>query len=96
MDEQFSSGRREIRIIPPDLIVRVGAAVLGMLVLFLLGATLKIFKEYRYVGSGVTATNTITVSGQGEVFAVPDRATFTVTVREEAVEVADAQDKATE
>jgi len=31
----------------------------------------------------------------GEVFAVPDRATFTVTVREEAKEVADAQEAAT-
>jgi len=95
MDEQFNTGRRELRIMPPDIIVRVGAVVLGMLVLFLLGATLKIFKEYRYVGSGVTATNTITVSGQGEVFAVPDRATFSVTVREEGDDVAAAQDKAT-
>jgi uncharacterized protein YggE len=32
----------------------------------------------------------------GEVFAVPDRATFTVTVREEGTEVTTAQDKATE
>ena len=52
-------------------------------------------KEYRYVGSGVTATNTITVSGDGEVFAVPDTASFSVTVQEEAKEVRDAQDVAT-
>lgn len=95
MDEQFN-GDRGLRISPPDLIVKVGAATLGMLVLFLLAQTLKTFKEYRYVGSGVTASNTISVTGMGEVFAVPDRATFSVTVREEAKEVADAQEKATE
>lgn len=80
---------------PPDIIVQVGAAALGVLALFLLMQTIKTFKEYRYIGSGVTATNTITVSGDGEVFAVPDRATFTVTVREEGEDVATAQDKAT-
>jgi len=80
---------------PPDIVVKAGAAALGFLALFLLVQTVKALKEYRYVGSGVTATNTITVSGQGEVFAVPDRATFSVTVREEGDDVAAAQDKAT-
>ena len=96
MDEQFNTGRRELRVFPPDIVVKAGAAALGMLALFLLVQTVKALKEYRYVGSGVTATNTITVSGMGEVFAVPDRATFTVTVREEGDDVASAQDKATE
>src|SRR3989344_541873 len=68
------------------------AAALSVLALFLLVGTFKVFKEYRYVGSGVTATNTITVSGDGEVFAVPDTATFSVTVQEEAKEVKEAQD----
>lgn len=86
---------RAVRISPPDLLVRIGAAALGMLVLFLLAQTLKSFKEYRYIGSGVTASNTVTVTGKGEVFSVPDRATFSVTVREEASDVATAQDKAT-
>lgn len=95
MDEQ-SAGQRELHVSPPDIIVKAGAAALGVLALFLLMQTVKAFKEYRYVGSGVTATNTITVSGMGEVFAVPDQATFTVTVREEAEVVADAQDAATE
>ncbi|OGG58585.1 hypothetical protein A2765_02590 [Candidatus Kaiserbacteria bacterium RIFCSPHIGHO2_01_FULL_56_24] len=95
MDEQFNTSGRSIRIMPPDLIVRVGAVALGMLVLFLLGATLKIFKEYRYVGSGVAATNTISVSGQGEVFAVPDTGEFSVSVHEDAETVAEAQDEAT-
>jgi uncharacterized protein YggE len=76
--------------------VKVGAAALGMLALFLLIMTLSQLKEFRYIGTGVAATNTISVTGEGEVFAVPDRATFTVTVREDAEEVADAQDEATE
>lgn len=94
MDESIQ--KRELHISPPDIIVKAGAAALGLLALFLFVQTAKAFKEYRFVGSGVTATNTITVSGMGEIFAVPDRATFSVTIREEGVEVADAQDKATE
>ena len=94
MDESMQ--KRELHVMPPEIIVKALAAALGLLALFLLVQTVKAFKEYRYVGSGVTATNTITVSGAGEVFAVPDRATFSVTIREEGTEVADAQDKATE
>lgn len=94
MDEQ-SRDERMMRISPPDLIVKVAAAALGMLALFLLIQSVKALKEFRYVGSGVTASNTISVSGMGEVFAVPDKATFSVTVREEGKEVADAQDKST-
>jgi len=94
MDEQFN-GSRAVRFSPPDIIVKTAAAALGVLALFLLIQTVKAMKEYRYVGSGVTATNTITVTGNGEVFAVPDRATFTVSVREESEDVAGAQDKST-
>lgn len=75
---------------------RMAAAVaLSFLALFLFVSTIKVLKEYRFVGSGVTATNTITVSGEGEVFAVPDTATFSVTVQEEAKQVKDAQEVAT-
>lgn len=95
MDEQFSENRR-LSISPPDLIVRVGAAALGMLALFLLIQSVKALKEYRYVGSGVTASNTISVSGTSEVFAVPDVATFSVSVQEEAKEVESAQETATQ
>jgi len=72
------------------------ATALGFLALFLLVLTLSTLKEYRFIGSGVTATNTITVSGEGEVFAVPDTATFSVTIQEEAKQVKDAQEVATE
>src|SRR3989338_9217117 len=72
-----------------------GATALCMLALFLLVLTVSTLKEWRYIGTGVPATNTITVSGEGEVFAVPDTATFSVTVQEEAKEVQDAQKVAT-
>ncbi len=64
---------------------------LAMLALFLLVASFAELKGYHYIGSGVTATNTITVSGEGDVFAVPDTATFTVSVIETGKDVTTAQ-----
>lgn len=52
-------------------------------------------KGYRFIGGGVSATNTISVTGTGEVFAAPDIANISFTVREESKKVADAQEKAT-
>lgn len=52
-------------------------------------------RSYRFIGGGVSATNTISVSGDGEVFAAPDIANISFTVREEAKKVSDAQDKVT-
>jgi len=52
-------------------------------------------KGYRFIGGGVSATNTISVSGDGEVYAAPDIATITFTVTDEAKKVADAQSKVT-
>jgi uncharacterized protein len=73
----------------------MAATALGVLALFLLIAAIGQLKSIRFIGSGVTATNTITVSGDGEVFAVPDTATFSVTVQEEAKDVKSAQETAT-
>ena len=61
-----------------------GAVALALLALFLLAASIYAFKSIHYVGSGVSASNTISVSGKGDVFAVPDRATFSVTIQETA------------
>lgn len=52
-------------------------------------------KGYRFIGGGVTASNTISVSGEGEVFGAADIATISFSVREEAKKVADAQTAAT-
>ncbi len=73
----------------------MGATALGFLALFLLVGTIGELKGLRFIGSGVAATNTISVSGDGEVFAVPDTATFSVTIEEEAKDVKSAQDVAT-
>lgn len=68
--------------------------VLVMLALFLFALTLNTFKEYRYIGAGIDAANTIVVSGEAEVTAVPDVAVFTIGVSEEAPTVDAAQDAA--
>ncbi len=91
----MEEGQREIRIMPPDMIVKAGAAALVMLALFLAVLTISSVREFRLIGTGVPATNTISVSGMGEVFAVPDTGEFTVTVREEAKTVEVAQTEAT-
>ncbi len=71
------------------------SSALGALALFLLVLTIGQLKSYEYIGSGVTATNTISVTGEGEVFAVPDTATFSFTVDQTAKDVASAQASAT-
>lgn len=74
---------------------KMAAVALGVLALFLLASTIGELKGLRFIGSGVAATNSISVSGDGEVFAVPDTATFSITIQEEAKEVKDAQGVAT-
>lgn len=64
--------------------------------IFVISQTMIALKEYKYIGSGVNPTNVITVSGKGEVFAVPDIATFTFSSSEDAKTVKDAQDKVTQ
>lgn len=77
--------------------VRVTIVLVGVLLALYLGAeALKTFREYRFVGSGVSATNIITVEGEGKVSAVPDIAEFSFSVTEEAKTPAEAQTKAAE
>lgn len=71
-----------------------GAFALVVLGVFLVAGTMVALRSYRYIGTGVAATNTISVSGEGEVFAVPDIATFSFTVQETAKDVTTAQDAA--
>lgn len=52
-------------------------------------------KGLRFIGGGSTASNTIAFEGKGEVFAAPDIATISFTIREEAKEMKDAQTKVT-
>ena len=87
--------KKEIHIVPPRRIENAGMFAITMLGVFLLVLTISSLKEYHYIGSGVAASNTISVSGEGFVFAVPDTATFSVTVLETAKDVKTAQDAAT-
>jgi uncharacterized protein YggE len=73
----------------------MAACALGMLALFLLVLTVSALKSYRYIGTGISPTDTIQVSGEGKVTAVPDTATFTVSVQDSASDVQTAQTKAT-
>lgn len=66
--------------------------VIVLLAVFLLGAALVQFKQLRYVGSGVQATNTITVQGSGKVNRAPDTAKISFTVQDEQKDVKVAQD----
>lgn len=91
----MEDSKNEMRIIPPELVVKMTAIALGALALFLLVLTASSLKGYRFIGTGVAAANTIVVSGEGEVVAVPDTAEFTYTVDETGVDVSTAQTKAT-
>ena len=76
---------------------RVEAAIIGSLVLlsvFLLAKTGSEIANYRYIGAGVHATNTITVEGEGKVTAVPNIVRITFTAQTQASTVALAQERA--
>ncbi|HEY4508724.1 MAG TPA: SIMPL domain-containing protein [Candidatus Paceibacterota bacterium] len=68
--------------------------VFVLLAVFLGAETLNAIKEYSHIGTVPTSTNAISVSGTGEVFAVPDIATFSFSVVESGKTVKEAQDKA--
>ncbi len=64
------------------------AIVLGA---FLIMQTVNAIKQNAYIGSGVTPTNIISVTGDGEAYAVPDIATFSFGANASGKTVADAQ-----
>ena len=74
------------------IIIRIIVGVGVLLALFLLTATLVKMKEYRFVGSGLNATNTITVSGTGKIDRSPDTAKVSFTISDEQKDVKVAQD----
>lgn len=87
--------KHEVKLVPPDMVAKAAAAALGALALWALIMAISQVREYRYIGAGINPTNTITVSGEGELFAVPDVAEFTATISEDAKDVKTAQDAAT-
>lgn len=76
---------------------RKGPVRLAMLfVLIALGiwasvAAISGIMSLRYIGSGITPSNTINVTGSGKIFAVPDTATFSFTIKETGKDVGTAQ-----
>ncbi|HSE56993.1 MAG TPA: SIMPL domain-containing protein [Candidatus Paceibacterota bacterium] len=72
-------------------IIRIIVAVGVLLTLFLLAATLGKLKEHRFIGSGVSPAQTITVAGTGKVNRAPDTAKISFTVRAEDKQVKNAQ-----
>lgn len=62
---------------------------------FLFVKTISEIKAYTFIGGGVPSSNTVTVSGEGEVFIIPDIANFSFSVIEEAKTVPAAQETAT-
>ncbi|MEK7662272.1 MAG: SIMPL domain-containing protein [Patescibacteria group bacterium] len=72
---------------------RVIQAVFSLLImasLFLAAKFISELKSYSYIG-GMGQSNVISVSGEGEVFAVPDIATISFSIRHEGKTVADTQ-----
>lgn len=66
-----------------------------VLAVFLAVEAVGAFLGLRYIGTGVAATNTISVTGHGEFLAVPDIATFSYSVSSTKATVAEAQSDAT-
>jgi uncharacterized protein YggE len=74
----------------------VGILVGLLLSLYLFALVIGQFKSIEYIGSGIQPTNTVSVDGTGDAYAVPDVATFSFTVSDTEKAVADAQSKATD
>jgi uncharacterized protein len=75
-----------------QLIINIIIGVGILLALFLLAATIGRLKENRFVGTGLPAANTITVTGAGKVERTPDTAKISFSVRNESKSVKTAQD----
>lgn len=72
--------------------IKAATAAVFLLAILILVSIFSEFKEYRFIGGGVPVANTISVSGEGEVFAVPDVAKFTFAVVDEKETAQEAQD----
>lgn len=75
-------------------IVYSGITVLILLAVFLLVLSVSGLRGYKYIGHGLNQNNTISVTGQGEIYAVPDTATFSYSIIETGATPKDAVSKA--
>ena len=67
-----------------------------LLSLFVLMKTVSEFRAYKFIGADAGPDKTITVSGQGEVYAPADIATLSISVEAEKLKQADAKDELAE
>lgn len=81
-------------IMTDNRIIKSFIAVLVILAIFLISKTANEIR--RYSSGDVPSYNSITISGKGEVFAVPDIASFSYSVIKEATTAPEAQRLATE
>jgi uncharacterized protein YggE len=72
-------------------VARALTTLLILLAVFVGVKSLAAIKQFRFIGSGTTATNTISVSGEGEAFMVPDIAQITATIEKDAKTAKEAQ-----
>lgn len=84
----------EINGIKRKLLMLVGALML-IAIIFIFVKAVNAAKQFNYIGTGVQPTNIISVSGEGEVFAVPDIAEVSFSARVEAKTMAEAQREVT-
>lgn len=76
-------------------LMKAGAMLMIVLAAYFLVRIVSEVKNYRFIGGGAPASNTISFDGKGEVTAVPDLALINITIREGAKVVEDAQTAAT-
>ncbi len=75
--------------------VRIILGISAFIVVFFLAVRIaKDIKSYDYIGRDMSAPNTISVSGKGEILAKADIASFTFSVVEESMNVSEAQERA--
>ncbi len=78
-----------------DKVWKIGQWVGILLVVFLAVLSLKQLLSLKYVGRDTPIMNSISVNGKGEAVSIPDIATFSFSVTENAKTVKQAQDKVT-
>lgn len=77
-------------------LIQAGSIFLVIVSVFFVIKTINEIKTNRYIGGDVYPQTTIAVSGEGEVFAVPDVATLSFSVQSESLSVAEAQENVTQ
>lgn len=88
--KQFSDHHKIFRLLGIILII-----FLAVLTIFTLVSIQNKIKQSKYIGQEIESKNTITVSGTGEIYAKPDLALATFSVRTEKKTVAQAMSENT-